>query len=95
MDLGRLWLWEKNPKFVRIAENLGKNMIKRETTRINHPKYLKKNLYKSGGDSGLLAKKGDIVDTFRSGAGDLWIRVGETEMIVWEWEIDELFKDET
>ena len=55
------------------------------------PKTLKKNLHKPGGDCALLAKKGDIVDTFRSAHGDLWVRVGECDMIVWEWEIDELF----
>ncbi len=56
---------------------------------------LKKDLLQTGGNCDKIASKGNIVDTFRYQPGkDLWVRVGKSDIIIWEWEIDDMFESE-
>jgi len=54
---------------------------------------LKKNIYPSIWNNEKIASKGDIVGTFRYQPGlDLWMRIGKFDIVVWWWEIDDIFE---
>ena len=56
---------------------------------------LKKDIFQSIWDCERIASKGDVVDTFRYQPGkDLWMRIGKFDIVVWWWEIDDMFESE-
>lgn len=57
---------------------------------------LKKDLLRPVDDMSCLAKKGDMVDTYRRAPGlCLWINVGNTHTMVFKDEEEDYFDDET
>ncbi|KKM06292.1 hypothetical protein LCGC14_1745430 [marine sediment metagenome] len=53
---------------------------------------LKIDLLKMGGNMEVVARKGDIVDTFENDIGTQ-VRVGNCDITIWSWELEKTFED--